>query len=422
MTYTYKDTLYACYFGYITQAIVNNLAPLLFIIFQDQFAISFEGIGRLILINFGTQIVADILTVRYADRIGHRKVLVTAHVMCAAGLIGLSVFPLVFANPYMGLVTAVVIYAIGGGIIEVMVSPVVESLPGDAKASAMSLLHSFYCWGQMGVVLITTLLVWALGGENWYLLPLLWSLVPIYNLYRFLKVPLMPVPPHEELISATSLFNSRIFGVALVLMVCGASSELTMSQWSSLFAEKGLLVPKLAGDLLGPFLFAALMGTGRLVFGIWGHRINLQNALLVSGIVCVGCYLVTVFARNPVVSLMGCAVTGLAVALMWPGTFSLSAAVYPRGGTVMFGILAVFGDVGAALGPWLAGLTSDIAQGSQRLVLWGASNGLNPEQMGLKMGLLVAVIFPVTFVLGILIVRQLRAQVHGDALLQPETL
>jgi fucose permease len=422
-TFTYKDTLIACYLGYITQAIVNNLAPLLFIIFQDQFAISFEQIGRLILINFGTQIAADILTLRYADRIGHRRVLVTAHVMSAAGLIGLAIFPHIFPSPYMGLVAAVVIYAIGGGIIEVMVSPVVESLPGDAKASAMSLLHSFYCWGQMGVVLITTLLIWAMGGELWFLLPVLWAAVPLYNLVRFLKVPLMPLPPHEEKMSIGSLFNSRIFLIALVLMVCAASSELTMSQWSSLFAEKGLQVPKLVGDIMGPFLFAAFMGTGRLLFGFWGHRINLNNALLVSGLLCVGCYLVTVFASNPVVALLACALTGLSVALMWPGTFSAGAAAFPRGGTVMFGLLAVFGDLGAATGPWIAGLTSDVAQASQRLMAWSLTDALTPEQLGLKAGLLVTIIFPILFVAGILLLRREPSPSLAEtAVLQSETI
>ena len=425
MTYTYRDTLFACYIGYITQAIVNNLAPLLFIIFQDQFAVSLEQIGRLILVNFSVQIAADIFTVRYADRMGHRHMLVAAHVMSAAGLIGLALFPHIFPSPYMGLIAAVMVYAVGGGIIEVMVSPVVESLPGDAKASAMSLLHSFYCWGQMGVVLITTLLVWLLGADLWYLLPVLWASVPLYNLVRFVKVPLMPALPHEELMSARSLFNSRTFLIALMLMVCAASSELTMSQWSSLFAEKGLQVPKLVGDLMGPFLFAAFMGAGRLAYGFWGHRIHLQSALLVSGVACVVCYLVTILAANPIVALLGSALTGLTVALMWPGTFSASAAAYPRGGTVMFGILAVFGDLGAAVGPWLAGLTSDLVQGSQRLMVWAATSSLSSEQLGLRLGLFVTSIFPILFVVGILILRRqpAAALAHGEAtVLQPETI
>lgn len=403
MTYTYRHTLFACYLGYITQAIVNNLAPLLFIIFQDEFGISFEMIGRLILINFSTQIAADVFALHYGDRIGYRKMAVTAHLFCAVGLIALGVLPKTLPSPYTGLVTAVVIYAIGGGIIEVMISPIVDSLPGEEKASAMSLLHSFYCWGQMGVVFVTTLLIWIMGTTPWFVLPILWSLVPIYNLFRFLKVPLMPTIPEHEKIPLRRLFTSNVFIIALVLMVCGASSELTMSQWSSLFAEKGLGVPKIVGDLLGPFLFAFFMGMGRALYGVFGSRIELTGALWASGLLCIVCYAVTVFALNPVTALLGCAVCGFSVALMWPGTISLSAATFPRGGTALFGALAVFGDVGASVGPWTAGIVSDLAQRSSRLVTLGAANGLYPEQVGLKTGLFVAMIFPLVLVAGVIL-------------------
>ncbi|MDA3733967.1 MFS transporter [Niameybacter massiliensis] len=390
MEYTYKHTLKACYFGYITQAIVNNLAPILFIIFQNQFQISLEMLGRLILINFATQIVVDILTVKYVDRMGYRKATVIAHICCALGLISLGVLPKVLPYPYIGLMIAVVLYAIGGGIIEVLVSPIVEFLPGDEKASAMSLLHSFYCWGQVGVVLISTLLLKLIGGDLWFVLPILWALIPLYNVTRFLKVPI--IEPHEEekSMSVKELLSTKGFVIALLLMLAAGASELTMSQWSSLFAEQGLQVPKVMGDLLGPCLFAVLMGAGRMIYGIWGSKINLNRALLGSGILCILCYVVTVFATNPFVSLLGCAVCGLSVSLMWPGTFSLTASTYPRGGTAMFGILAVFGDVGAAVGPWMAGVVSDVVG------------------LGLKAGLLVAMIFPILLVIGILMIKKIN--------------
>lgn len=404
----YKSTLYACYIGYITQAVVNNIAPLLFIIFQTEFVISYEMIGRLILINFGTQIAADFLSVKYVDRVGYRTAAVVAHIFCTVGLIGLGIFPRLFPSPYLGLVAAVMIYAIGGGIIEVIISPIVESLPGDAKASAMSLLHSFYCWGQVGVVLITTALIRLLGTELWYLLPIIWSIIPLYNLFRFLRVPLIPPVSEEEKMPYRQLFSARAFLIALVLMTCAGSSELTMSQWSSLFAEKGLQVPKFMGDLLGPCLFAVFMGTGRLLYGIWGHKIHLKSALTASGVLCVACYLVTVFARLPVVSLLGCAVCGFSVALMWPGTFSLTAGAFPKGGTAMFGTLAIFGDLGAAVGPWLAGFISDAAQKSSALASIGLAYNLNAEQFGLRSGLLVAMIFPILLVVGVLLMQDRR--------------
>lgn len=394
MKYTYKHTLHACYFGYITQAIVNNLVPLFFIIFQESFNISLEMLGRLILINFGTQIVVDLLTVKYVERIGYRQATIMAHIFSGIGLISLGILPQIMPSPYIGIMIAIILYAIGGGIIEVLISPIVEFLPGEEKASAMSLLHSFYCWGQVGVVLISTLLLKAIGRDMWFILPILWASIPLYNLTRFMKVPI--IEPQEEMktMSIKELLSTKGFTIALMLMLAAGASEITMSQWSSLFAEQGLQVPKVIGDLLGPCLFAVLMGIGRMVYGIWGSKINLNRALLGSGVLCVICYAITIFATNPFISLLGCALCGLAVSLMWPGTFSLTSATYPRGGTIMFGMLAVFGDIGAALGPWVAGLVSDVIR------------------LGLKAGLLAGMIFPVLLVIGIIWIRDYNKHVN----------
>lgn len=406
MKYTYKHTLQACYFGYITQAIVNNLAPLLFIVFQNQFTISFEMIGRLILINFGTQLIVDALAIKFVDKIGYRISIIFAHIFSAAGLITLGTLPNIVSSPYIGLIIAVVLYAIGGGLIEVLVSPIVDALPGDAKASAMSLLHSFYCWGQVSVVLISTLFLKIMGNNMWYILPILWSLVPLYNLFKFIKVPLMPAIAEHEKIPIRQLLNSKLFLIALLLMMCAGASELAMSQWSSLFAEKGLQVPKLIGDLLGPCLFAVLMGIGRIIYGIWGHKIKLEKALLWSTILCIACYIVTVIVRIPIVALLSCALCGLSVSLMWPGVFSLTAGRYSKGGTAMFGMLAIFGDLGCSFGPWFAGIISDVAQKSNKLIEFGNANGLSSEQVGLKSGLLFASIFPLIMFFLVLIYKR----------------
>ncbi len=411
MSYTYRHTLHACYLGYITQAIVNNLAPLLFIIFQSEYNLSFEKIGRLILINFGTQILTDYLAAHFIDRIGYRKAAVMAHALSALGLIGLGVLPNLLPTPYFGLTVAVIIYAVGGGIIEVLISPIVESLPGEAKAAAMSLLHSFYCWGQLSVVLITTLLIKMLGEDVWHLLPILWALLPVYNLFKFLKVPLIPPIAEADKTPIKELFSSKIFLIALILMMCAGSSELTMSQWSSLFAEKGLQVPKLVGDLLGPCLFALLMGIGRTIYGVRGDKIPLNTALTASGILCLFCYGVAVFIQIPLISLVGCALCGFSVSLMWPGTLSLTARAFPKGGTAMFGMLAIFGDLGGAVGPWLAGWVSDLAQKSSQLVAWGAARGLGMEQLGLKLGLLTTIVFPFLLLLGTILWEKERARV-----------
>ncbi len=406
MKATYKDTLHACYLGYITQAIVNNLAPLLFVIFHDNFSISFEKIGRLILLNFTTQIITDILAIKYVDRVGYKSAAVLAHFFAFFGLVGLGVLPLLLPNAYTGLAIAVIIYATGGGLIEVVISPIVESLPGDAKASAMSLLHSFYCWGQLAVVFITTLIIKIFGNHVWNILPILWAIIPAYNLFKFMRVPLMPIISEEERIPIKGLLSSHLFIIALVLMMSAGASELTMSQWSSLFAEKGLKVSKLAGDLLGPALFAFFQASGRTIYGICGHKIDLRKALMASSILCILCYGVTIFVQLPIMALLGCALCGLSVSLMWPGTLSLSAERFPNGGTVMFGMLAVFGDIGASLGPWTAGLVSDLAQKSHRLLAFGQAANLDSEQLGLKVGLLTGMIFPLMMFIGIFFMKR----------------
>jgi len=408
MKYTYKDTLHACYTGYFTQAIVNNLAPLFFVIFQSRYGLSFEQVGRLILINFAVQIAADLISVKFMDSIGYRKGAVLAHILCAAGLVMLGILPNVFPDPYIGIMTAVVFYACGGGLLEVLVSPIVNALPGDQKESSMSLLHSFYCWGQVSVVLVTTLLLLVLGHGFWPLLPVLWALIPAYNLFRFLKVPLAPAIHEDDRVPLRKLFTSRFFLIALLLMLCAGASELTMSQWSSLFAEKGLHLPKVVGDLLGPCLFAVFMGIGRTIYGFWGSKINLKKALLASSILCITCYLVTVYAPWPILSLMGCAFCGLSVSLMWPGTFSLSAQRFPAGGTALFGMLAVFGDLGCSSGPWLTGFVSDLAKQDRLPLLTGLirTSGMDSSEIGLKTGLLIAIAFPVIMTFALLTFRK----------------
>lgn len=406
MKTSFKKTLYACYLGFITLAIVNNFAPLLFVIFHEEFGISFERIGRLILVNFTTQMVVDFLAIRYVDRIGYRKAAILSHFFSALGLIGIGVFPRLFPSPYVGIAVSVAIYAIGGGLNEVIISPIVESLPGDAKSSAMSLLHSFYCWGQLGVVIITTILIKLLGTQIWYILPFVWALVPIYNLYNFTRVPLRPAVSEKEKTPISVLLSSRVFPIAILLMISAGASELTMAQWSSLFAEMGLGVSKVVGDLLGPALFAVFMGIGRVIYGIWGQKIDLRKALMGSSILCILCYAVAVFIKIPMISLLGSSLCGLSVSLMWPGTLSLSAEMYPKGGTSMFGILALFGDVGASLGPWLAGLVSDLAQTSPMLLDLGRDHALNSEQMGLKVGLFTAMVFPIILFVGINLLKK----------------
>jgi MFS family permease len=393
----------------MTQAIINNLAPLLFIIFQTSYSISLVKLGQLVLINFATQLVTDVWAARNADRVGYRKCMIISHALCFIGLMALGILPRITPSPYLGLVVSVILYAVGGGLLEVLVSPIVEALPNENKAASMSLLHSFYCWGQMFVVLITTVLLRLIGRDLWFILPILWSFFPLYNMFQFRRVPLLPLVKDGQTMKLKELFKSPSFYLAMLLMICSGASELTMSQWSSLFAEKGLLVPKLYGDLLGPGLFALFMAVARTLYGFFGDRIPIRKCMIGSSILCIVTYMVTVFSPFPILSLLACSLCGLSVSLMWTGTLSLSSASFPRGGTLMFGILAVCGDLGCSLGPWLAGKISDsVEKTGNFLNLWENST-LNLEQIGLKSGLLIAVIFPLLMFLGLLFINNKKA-------------
>lgn len=406
MPASYQHTTHACYTAYISQAIVNNLAPLLFVIFQDQFSLSFEQVGRLILLNFSVQILADLLSVRYVDRIGYRNSALLAHALCALGLALLGILPSLLPAPFWGLHIAVIVYALGGGLLEVLVSPIVDAMPNEDKEGSMSLLHAFYCWGQVLVVLASTAFLRIFGAALWPLLPVCWALVPFLNFFRFRHVPIIEPQKEEKLMTLPELLKSRMFILALILMLCAGAAELSMSQWSSLFAERGLGVPKMLGDLLGPCLFAILMGIGRTVYGVYGSRLNLQHALFFCGALCVICYLTTVFSPWPLLSLAGCALCGFSVSLMWPGTFSMSTAKFPRGGTALFGMLAVFGDLGGSFGPWLTGVVSDAAQRVPALSSLAAQKGEQLSQLALRVGLLAAAVFPLILLFGVLFFKQ----------------
>lgn len=405
MKFTYKHTLIACYAGYITQAIVNNLPPLLFLTFHNQFGISFEKIAVLISANFVMQIIVDILSSKIVSKIGVRNSMLVAHICAAIGFACMGVFPFVLPDPFAGLLLAAAFNSVGGGLTEVLVSPIVESLPGDEKASAMSLLHSFYCWGQVAVVLLSTLFFVVCGIENWRILTVLWAIIPFLNTFLFARVPLCPfVEEGETEIPLRKLFGSRIFLLLCVLMISAGASELAASQWASLFAEAGLKVTKTMGDLLGPCMFAVLMGTARLLYGIFGTRIKLISAITASSVICIISYAIMVFSPFPVLSLAGCAFCGLSVGIMWPGVFSLSAEKYKSGGTKMFAILALAGDIGCSSGPGLVGIFVNMAENGTKLL-----PAADSASSGLKTGLLFAAVFPLIMIIGMKLLSNVKS-------------
>ena len=355
---TYRHTLYASYLGYITQAICNNLPPLLFVTFNERFGVTLGQLGLLVSINFFIQMAVDLLAARYVDRIGHRRAVVLAQALSTLGLVLLGVLPYVLANAFAAILLPIAISAVGGGLLEVLVSPIVESLPGEHKEKAMSLLHSFYCWGHVAVVLLSTAYFALAGVDNWRYLPFLWAALPLLNAFLYAKVPMRPPLAAHERTPLKALFSRRLFWLFLLMMVCAGASEQAMSQWSSLFVERGLAVGKTVGDLLGPCAFAVLMGLARLLYGILGDRLNIRRAMALSAGLCVACYLLAANAPHPLLGLLGCAVTGFSVGLMWPGTFSMVARAFPQGGTAMFAMLALAGDVGCSAGPGLVGVIS----------------------------------------------------------------
>lgn len=384
----YKRTLYASYFGYITQAIVNNLAPLLFVTFQKEYHISVAQIGFLVTYNFVVQMIVDILAAKYVERIGYKKSILAAHFFAAAGLIGMGFLPSIMSNSYAGLLLAITIYAVGGGLIEVLVSPIVQALPMDEKSAAMSLLHSFYCWGHVMVVVLSTVFFRVAGIENWRILTVLWALVPIFNFFLYAGAPIKVLVEEESAIPARKLFSMKLFWYFFILMICSGASEQAMSQWASYFAENGLHVSKTMGDLLGPCMFAVLMGLSRTFYGIMGDRIPLKKFISLSSVLCIFSYLAAIFAPNPVLSLAGCAICGLSVGIMWPGVFSLSAEYCPQGGTAMFAFLALAGDIGCSGGPSVVGGVSGMFEGN------------------LKAGLLAAILFPLILIIGVNLLKK----------------
>lgn len=387
----YNKTITACFVGYIVQAVVNNFTPLLFLFFQKSYHIPLSKITLLVTFNFGIQLLVDLLSVGFIDKIGYRASMVIAHVLSAAGLILLTILPEVLPVSFIGILIAVLIYAIGGGLLEVLVSPVVEACPSDNKEKAMSMLHSFYCWGHAGVVLISTLFFYVAGIEKWKILAVIWAVIPIGNAFVFAKVPIAPlIEDGESGLELKDLFRIKVFWILLIMMVCAGASEQAVSQWASAFAEKGLGISKAAGDLAGPMAFAVLMGMSRLFYGKYGDRIHLERFMVYSSFLCILSYLGISLFPIPLLNLIACAVCGLSVGIMWPGTFSKASSALPKGRTAMFALLALGGDIGCSGGPTLVGMVS------------GALGD------NLKMGILAGIIFPVLLLMGIILCRKTK--------------
>ena len=385
----YNHTVYACFIGYIVQAIINNFAPLLFITFQSQYGITLDKIALLVTFNFGVQFFVDLGSPMVLKKIGYKSGATIAHVFCALGLIGMAVLPEMLPYPFIGLIISIAIYAIGGGIIEVLLGPIVEACPTDNKEGTMSLLHSFYCWGHVGVVLISTIYFVVFGIENWKYIAIMWSIIPILNTFFFMQVPIISLEESTgEEMSVNSLLKNKIFWNMIMLMFCAAACEQSVSQWASAFVEKGLGVNKAIGDLAGPMTFAFLMGVSRVLYAKVSEKIDLEKFMRVSSILCLISYLMVALSKNPIIGLIGCGLCGFSVGILWPGTFSLAARTIRGGGTAMFAFMALAGDLGCMMGPTFVGYTSE---------LLGKS---------IQNGILTAVVFPIILIVGLSICKR----------------
>ena len=381
----YKKTLIACYLGFVTQAISANFAPLLFLTFISTYGITLEKIAMIPLVFYLTQLLIDLAATKFADKIGYRACVVASQVLSAVGLFLMAILPEVLSVPFLGILISVVLYAVGSGLVEVLVSPIVEACPFENKDGMMSLLHSFYCWGAMGVVLGSTLFFAVFGVEKWKILTFIWALVPLYNTFNFINCPIERLVEEGKSMGIRKLLKTPIFWLMIILMVCSGASEASMAQWASAFTESALGVSKTVGDLAGPCLFAMFMGISRVLYGKFSEKLDLTKVMLICGMMCAGCYLLASLSALPILGLAGCALCGFAVGIMWPGSISISSQKCPGGGTAMFAFLALAGDFGAMVSPAMVGSLSELAGGN------------------LKTGLLAATFFPVVLVIGLII-------------------
>ncbi len=395
MSKNYKKTLKACYLGFITQAICANFAPLLFLTFHTVYQIPLGQIALISTVFFLTQLIVDIFCSYFADKIGYRKCVVASELCAAAGLIGLAFLPDLFSDPLSGIIASVVIYAIGSGLIEVLCSPIVEACPFDNKEAVMSLLHSFYCWGSVGVILLSTVFFSVFGIDSWKWLACLWAVIPLYNIYNFATCPIAHTTDEGKGMGTVSLLRVPLFWIAIVLMVCAGASELSMAQWASAYTESALGFSKAMGDLAGPCMFAITMGISRVLFGKYGDRLDLMRFMMGSGVLCLSCYIAASISNNPVMGLIGCILCGFSVGIMWPGTISICSGRLPEGGTAMFALLAMAGDLGGAFGPSLVG---SITQ--------NAGNDL-------RKGMLVGCVFPLVLILSLVLLKGMRKPKNG---------
>jgi len=409
----YRGTIAASYCGNIAMSIVINITPVLFIPLKDQFGLTYQHLGLLVLINFLTQVSCDIAFSKAVDRYGFRPFIVGSHILCGIGFLVFASTPWLFAsNPLVGLIAGTILFSAASGLFELLLSPIVDALPNEHQGKSMAMLHSVYAWGQVGVVLITTAFIAIFGRTSWPYIVMVWSILPFANAIAFAKVPLAQkhAPGSTAIMTIRKLLRSPVFIVAFFAILFGGASEVIMNQWVSSFLERGIVLPKLSGDLFGMAGFAVMLGLGRLAYGIWGDKLDINRVMIYGSAGAVVCYLVAVFAPHPAVNVLACAICGICVSFLWPCTLVVASAKLPLAGASMFALLSAGGDSGAALGPWITGIVTDTAQRLQISNLFGLFTNLTPEQIALRAGLLVGVVMPLCACICQILLRKVQSK------------
>ena len=383
----------ACYTVSVTMALVSNVPPLLFLTFREMYGISFSLLGLLVVVNFATQLGIDLVFSFFSDKFDIPKTVRTMPILTVAGLVIFSLVPTFFPNlAYAGLVVGTILCAVSSGLAEVLISPIVASLPADDPEREMSALHSVYAWGVVGVVIFSTLFLLVFGKENWNILMLIFIIVPVLSSVLYSMTDITCVESEEGSGGLLGIFKNPMLWLSFFAIFLGGAAEVTMAQWSSGYLEQALGIPKVWGDVFGVAVFALTLGIGRTMYAKIGK--NISKILTLGGIGAVICYLTAAFTSNPIIGLIACGFTGLCTAMLWPGNLMVVAERFPTGGVFIYAMMAAGGDLGASVAPQLVGVITDLASLSPSLTAFASDLGLTSGQLGMKLGMIIGALFP----------------------------
>ena len=407
MQTNYKRVKYACYTTNVSMSVVANLSPILFLTFHNLYGISYSLLGSLVLINFIAQLLIDLIFSFFSHKFNIPLAVKITPLLTLVGLFLYAVCPLAFPQyAYAGLVVGTLVFSVSGGLAEVLISPVIAAIPSDDPDREMSKLHSVYAWGVVPVILISTLFLYVFGSQSWHWLALLYMLVPLVAFLLFTKAQIPQMETPEKVSGALSFLKNKGLWLCVGAIFLGGASECIMAQWSSGYIEQALGIPKVWGDIFGVAVFSVMLGMGRTLYAKKGKKI--ENVLFLGSIGATICYLLAAICNMPLIGLVACAFTGLCVSMLWPGSLIVASDRFPQGGVFIFAMMAAGGDLGASVGPQLIGVITDFAIANPTIVSFAEGMNLAPEQMGMKLGMLVGMLFPLTAIAVYFVIKKSR--------------